>query len=634
MSHRFIGQRSARPPGTGARATGPVLAALAAGTLLALPAGAHAQSPAGATRSGAAPATLAPVVVTATRQPTRVDEQLGEVTIIDRADIERAAGRTLPELLALQPGVQMNATGGRGSVSGVFLRGMETRHTLVLVDGVRYGSATLGTPNLDNLPLELIERIEIVRGPLSGLYGSDAVAGVIQIFTRRGEQGFFPNATATIGSNRLSELGVGFRAGSGPWDLALQVQGTETEGFSATNSRVPFGNFNPDRDGFRQTSGSLNAGYRFNADWRARASVLRSESTAGFDDGLGANARRKLVTDVATLGLEGRVTQSWQTALRVARSEDVTDGQTAAAAFNLGRFSTRQTQVGWENRIATPVGSLLLLTETLEQSVSRPGTPYRVTSRNIDSVAAGLNGTSGAHVWQGNVRRDRNSQFGGQDTGSLGYGYNVTQQLRIAASAGTSFVAPSFNQLYFPGFGNPLLQPEEGRHNELSVRYADHGHELRIAQFQNRIRGFITPGPLPVNIPSSSIDGWTVTYGGRIGAWTLGATLETVDPRDNATQRLLPRRARNTAKLNADVELGQWRLGTSVLAVDRRFENTANTIEMGAFLLVDLRADRRITRGWTLGLRVNNATDRNYETAFGYLQPRREFFLTLRYAPG
>ncbi len=605
-------------------------AAVLAALLAVLPAAVRAQA---APVTARAPTTLSPVVITATRQPARVDEQLGEVTVLERTEIERAAGRTLPELLAQQPGIQMNATGGRGQVSGVFLRGMEARHTLVLIDGVRYGSATLGTPPLDNLPLDQIERIEIVRGPLSGLYGSDAVAGVIQIFTRRGQQGFAPVASATIGSNRFSELGAGFRAGSESWDLAAHAQGTETTGFSATNSNVPFGNFNPDRDGFRQTSGSLAAGYRFNADWRARASVLRAQSTAGFDDGPGSDARRRLISDVATLAVEGRVFPAWQTALRAARSQDVTDGITAASSFNLGRFTTRQDQLGWENRFVTPLGSLLVLAERLEQTVSRPGAPYQVGSRAIDSVAAGLTGGLGAHVWQANVRHDRNSQFGTQDTGSVGYGYDLTPRLRVAASAGTSFVAPSFNQLYFPGFGNPLLQPEEGRHNELSVRYASGGHELRVAQFQNRIRGFITPGPLPQNIPSSSIDGVTATWSGQLGPWALGATVESVEPLNNVTQRLLPRRARNTAKASADVALGAWRLGASVLAVDRRFENTANTVALGGFMVADLRADRTLSRDWTLGLRVNNATNRTYETAFGYAQPQREFYLTLRYAP-
>ena len=126
------------------------------------------------------------VIVTATRVPVPVNQLVAEVTVIDRAAIERSEGRTLVELLAQQPGLQFASNGGLGKTATLFIRGLEGRHTLLLVDGVRLGSATVGTPSLDNLPLEAVERIEIVRGPMSAVYGSGAFGGVIQVFTRQG----------------------------------------------------------------------------------------------------------------------------------------------------------------------------------------------------------------------------------------------------------------------------------------------------------------------------------------------------------------------------------------------------------------------------------------------------------------
>jgi vitamin B12 transporter len=191
------------------------------------------------------------VVVTATRTPQRVDQALAQVTVIDRVRIEAAAGRTLAELLASESGLQSWSNGGLGKAASVSMRGLESRHTLLLIDGVRYGSATLGTPSWDNIPLDAIERIEIVRGPMSGLYGSEAVGGVIQIFTRRGQQGFHPEFAAALGSRSYGELAAGARFGSGLVDGSLRLQHRRTDGFSATNPKLP-SNYNPDDDGFDQ----------------------------------------------------------------------------------------------------------------------------------------------------------------------------------------------------------------------------------------------------------------------------------------------------------------------------------------------------------------------------------------------
>ena len=618
--------RPRRPPRRSA-------ASLLAATASALVPSVHAQE------TTAAPANrLDAVTVTATRTPTRVDRNLADVTVIDRAQIEQAAGRTLPELLAQQPGVQSTANGGLGKSASVFLRGLEARHTLLLIDGVRYGSATLGTPTWENLPLELIERIEIVRGPASGLYGTDAVGGVVQIFTRRGADGVKLDAHATAGSDRYGQLGAGVRFGAGDFDGSASVLRTTTRGFSATNDRVPFGSFNPDRDGFGQTSGALRLGWRVGGGWRLDASALRSEGTTRIDDGPGADARAALRSEVLSVAAEGPVTAAWRSRLRVARSADDYETLASASKFaTLGTTGTVQRQYAWENTFATPAGSALLLAERLEQSVARPGTPYDVSERRNNAVAAGLSGSAGRHSWQANARHDRNSQFGSHTTGTLAYGIALSTAWRAAASYGTSFVAPSFNQLYFPGFGNPDLQPEEGRHGELSLRWAGAGQSLRAAYFDNRIRGYIPSGPLPANVPRVRVDGVSLAWQAQLRDWTLGASAEHLDPRNDTEGSpnfgmQLPRRAKNSAKALADLAWGQWRFGGTLVAFDERYDDPANKVRLGGYATLDLRADWRPAPGWTLGLRLNNLANRAYETAYGYNQPGRQAFVTLRYS--
>lgn len=578
------------------------------------------------------------LVVTGTRTPQRIDQALAEVTVIDRAQIEAAAGRTLPELLAREAGVQFSSNGGLGKSSSVSLRGLEARHTLLLIDGVRYGSATLGTPTFENLPVDAIERIEIVRGPLSGLYGSDAVGGVIQIFTRKGAAGFKPDAAATVGSHRYADAAAGLRFGAGDVDAAVRAQHVRQRGVSATNERVPFDSFNPDDDGFRQSSVSAHSAVVLGA-WRAEASLLTSRGRNQYDDGLGADTRSALRSEVFAVNAGGPVVGDWRSSVRVARSRDEDNTLASASEFTpLGAITTVQNQLAWENTVSTPLGAALALAERVQQKVSRPGEPFAVSERIVNAVALGLNGQAGAHGWQANLRHDRSSQFGNQNTGALAYGLEIAPGVRVAASHGASFVAPSFNQLYFPEFGNPDLQPERGRQSEFSLRWRFDGGGARLAYFDNRIRGYISSGPQPTNIPRTRIDGISGSVDAAAGAWTLSTSFDLVNPiNDSAGSpnfgKLLPRRASESARIAADWRGGAWTLGGTLAAHGGRFDDAANTNRLDGHAVLDLRADWRLAADWRLGLTLNNAFGKRYETALGYNQPGREAFVGLRWAP-
>lgn len=600
------------------------LAVLPLAVLAAFPA--HAQS----AHTGS---TLNETVVTANRVETRTSELTSEVIVVDREAIENSAGRTLIEVLARTASVQLSSNGGRGQTSGVFIRGTESRHTVLLIDGVRYGSVTAGTPIWDNIPLEMIERIEVVKGPASAMYGSDAAGGVIQIFTRRGQQGFFPHASLTLGSEGHHEVAAGLRGGQGDVSYSLNVQDLAEKGFSATNPAVPFGSYNPDRDGFDQRSVSGSVDWRFTPGWKFSATGLQSEGTVQFDDGPGADTRSRLRSSNLSLGIEGQLTSQWKSRLTYGRSVDRINALTSASPWNLpGLFETTQDQWTWQNEVATPVGLLVAGLESLQQSVDS-STPYDVTQRRVHSVFAGLTGNAGAHSWQLNARGDKNSQFGNNTTGYAGYGYQIAPQWRVHGAYGTSFVAPSFNQLYWPGFGSPTLQPEKGKNAEVGVTWTAGDHSVKLIHFDNRIRGYITPGTAPTNVPRARIDGWTLGYEGRAGALALRASVDALDPRNEQTGLRLQRRAKTQVNLGADYTVGAWTLGGSVLHAGNRFEDAANTTPLAAYTTVDLSVRYALNRDWSLQANINNLTDRQYETALGYNQPGRGVFLTLRWQP-
>ncbi|MFT3720730.1 TonB-dependent receptor domain-containing protein [Pseudorhodoferax sp.] len=576
------------------------------------------------------PATLDEIVVTATRGATRADALVSDVVVIDGAQIEHSTARTLPELLAREAGLQMAANGGAGKTSSVFIRGTEARHTILLIDGVRYGSATAGTPVWDAVPLDAIERIEVLKGPASSLYGSEGVGGVVQIFTKKGRAGFHPYASATLGSEKHRELSAGVGGGQGALTYALGLRQQREDSFSATNERVAFGNYNPDRDPYRQDSVNGSLGLQLDGGWRADANFLYSDGLTHLDDGPGRDARTTVRSVVLGAGLTGRVLPAWQTELRFGHSADTSNA--VEASWLPSDFKTTQNQWTWQNNVDTPVGVVLAGVERREQKVAG-STDYTVKDRSITGLFAGLNGSAGAHSWQVNGRHDDNSQFGSANTWFAGYGYQITPAWRVHASRGTSFVAPSFNQLYYPGFGNPLLEPERGRNTDLGVTWSAGGHEVKLVRFDNKIRGYITSGTNPTNVPRSRIEGWTLGYAGSAGPLTLRASLDLLDPRNEVSDRVLQRRAKRQATLGADYAAGAWTFGGTLLAASHRFDDAANTQRLGGYATLDLYADYAFAKDWSVRGKVNNLFDRDYETARGYNQPGRGVFVTLRWQP-
>ena len=575
---------------------------------------------------------LKETVISASRTPTRIDEVISDVTIVTRTEIEKYVGRTLPELLSRVAGVQFSANGGLGKSSSISIRGSEARHTIFLIDGVRYGSATTGTPVWDNIPVDMIERIEILKGPASALYGSDAVGGVVQVFMRKGQAGFKPYAAVTLGSESHAQLATGFTGGAGDVSYALSVQKTREAGFSATNSKVGVATFNPDRDGFEQKSFSTSIAYQINPSLKLDAGLVYADSVNRSDDGPNLDTRYSTITNVAHLGVEASVLPGWKTQLRYNYSSDTSRAIVAAPANLPGLFKTIQGQVSWQNDIDTPLGVALVGIENLKQNVEST-TRYAITQRDVLSFFGGLNGSTDRHAWQVNMRRDFNSQFGSNTTGLAGYGFSVTPQWRVNASYGTSFVAPSFNQLYFPGFGNSNLQPEKGSNSDFGITWSDAGHSVKFVKYDNRIRGFISSSTLPVNIPQARIDGVTLSYAGTFDRLTLRASADALNPRNELTGKRLPRRSSSQLRAAADYTVGAWTFGGALLRTGESFSDVNNTQKLDGYSVGDVYADYRFSKDWNVQAKINNVTAKVYETILGYNQPGRGVFVTLRWQP-
>lgn len=589
---------------------------------------------------------LETIVVTANRLPTRINDALVDVSVIDGERLRLFSGRSLADVLADLPGVQFASNGGLGKSGSVYIRGGESRHTLLLIDGVRYGSATLGQPTLTNLPIEQVERIEVVRGPLSALYGSDAAAGVIQVFTKRGkDEGVHPTLSATYGSDDYWRGQLSVYGKTGEWDYSAGAQTQATRGFSATNDRAPFGNFNPDRDGFDQSSARFSVGYQLQPNLRVEANGLQSKGRSNFDDGIDPvrpdlNARTKLFSEVLGARVSAQLQPGWTIIGSVGRSVDVDEVDRAVNDYMIGRFETEQTQYSLESRTQVALGRVLVQAEQVQQAVDVAGMSYAQNKRTIDALGVGWVGQHQGHNWQVNLRRDQNSQFGGENTGVVGYGYQLLPSFRLAGTVGSSFVVPSFNALYYPVFGKPGLLPERGVNREISLNFDGEQSDWRLGIFDNRIRGFIESTMTSVsNIPRAHLRGLSVSgsstlalsSGNLIGHWSY----DSLDATAN-TGKKLPLRADQSVSARLDWQLDQQHTYfVAVRANDGVFSESTNldSKRLPGYAVWNVGAQWKVRKNWQMSIRIDNLSDKPIQNAMGYNQPRRKAYLTVSFEP-
>ena len=529
--------------------------------------------------------------------------------------------------------MEIATNGGPASTSAVFLRGANNAQTLVLIDGVRVASSTSGAAAYEAIPVDQIERIEILRGPASSLYGADAIGGVIQIFTRRGEQTAARfNASAGYGTYDTSKLTAGVTGGSGPWTYALQLGAARSNGFNAIGNPANF-SYNPDRDGYKNANVSASGSWRITDEHEVSAQFFRNRLNAQFDAGLDFDDRTITTVESYALAARDRWTPVWTSWLQAAVGSDDSDTE---AGFGDSRFHTRQRQFTWQNDLTLPLGSLQLLAERREEQVTSD-VAFPVTERTTNSVGAFYQLRSDAQTAEANVRYDHSSQFGGRTTGTLAYGYRFSPMWRATVSAGTAFKAPTFNDLYFPGFSNPDLVPEKSRNVEAGLYYGDSNQQARIVIYRNRVDDLIVFvcdenfACAPQNVAKATLEGITLGYEKNWDELTLKASLDLQRPEDDATGALLPRRAKRHGALVLARSFGAWRIGVEETASSQRFDDAANTRKMGGYALTNLTVEYAVAKAWTLFARVNNVFDKHYELAADYNTPGFNVFAGVRF---
>ncbi len=578
------------------------------------------------------------VVVTASRMPQRAHDVIADTTVIHAEEIARSGAGSVADILQRQRGIEITRNGGPGASTDVYLRGSNANQVVVLLDGVRVGSSTSGTAAWNAIPLSAIERIEIVYGPLTTLYGADAIGGVIQVFTRKGEGGPVVTASLGAGSNATRAAASTVSGSGGGLRYAFTAGYEDADGFSST--RPGASGFNPDEDGYRRRSANGQLSYTVAPGLEVGAQLLHSALRAQYDSGAASyDTHNEQELNTAAVHASSQVSANWRSTLQYAASRDQLGSFTNATASGRSQIETRQDELTWQNAIAIGADTLQLLyshrKEDVESSSSRALTRARITN----SYAAAYSARRGAHLLDLSARHDR-SVYGNKNTGAAGYGIELGNGLRATASIGTSFRAPTFNELYYPGYGLETNKPEKGRNREAGLHYDAGRVQLDASYYRNRLTDMIvssTPcpgtgiGSCAYNVNEAKLEGVTLAARTRLAAINLRGSLDWQDPTDETTGKQLLRRSKKHAKFAADTSFGPVKTGAELQLSGRRFNDAANLRPLGGYGLLNLYTSWQVTPDLSLLVRLNNVTDKQYELARFYGTSGRTWFAALRY---
>ena len=595
---------------------------------------------------------LPDTLISANRQVEARNDSSAANTVFTHDDIDRLQPSSVTDLLQRVPGVQVAQSGGRGSVPGIYIRGTSSAQTLVLVDGQRIGSSSSGDSNLQHLNIQQIERVEVLRGSRSVIYGSDAIGGVIQIFTRRSaEQGLQPRLHLGVGSHQTWERSIGLSGGDQQTRFSLGASLDDTAGSNRTHESYAS---DRDDDAYRNQSLSLSLSHAFNDDWEAGLNLLDNRGKSEFDNPFGRfdsstfeSFPQKPYSEFAVSSfssyVDGRINEAWKSRLELGHSENrektfdkLSDERTV--------FNTYRDSVNWQNDLTLDERNSLIVGGDWYQDRVNSSTAFAEDSRWNRAAFVQHRFKADSFSTELGLRRDQNQQFGGQNSwsGTLTLPLNADNDVLLTYSEG--FRAPTFNDLYYPDFSNPDLKPETSKSYELQWRsQLSESTRLETSLYRTDLEDAIIFGSnsRPQNVASARINGFEATLQQELFGWQSNLGLAIIDPRDRDTGHTLARRARRTLSLDLDRQFDRLGLGASWQAVSCSYDDLANQQRLGGYALLGLRSNWALTREVRLELKVDNLLDKSYSRVlyshdgaqYGYREQGRAWMFGVTWTP-
>ncbi len=566
------------------------------------------------------------LVVTPSRMVETLSDSLASVSVISREDIELSVAEDLFELLRLQPGVDIVRSGGPGAQTSVFLRGSNSNHVLVLIDGVRVSSANTGAYVWEQLPLNQIERVEIVRGPRGSLYGSDSIGGVIQVFTRSSPD---PYARVTGGSYDTAEIEGGLGYESENTRISVNAGYRHVDGFSAQN---PNGfSYHPDDDGYKNANlGIKGSTQSSHGSWQY--SFLGLDGKSEFDQGV-SDTRQY----IASLGFDASFSADWDYQLLGGYTKEKLHSD--FEFFTTG-FKSKRFELSWQNQYNTGQDSQLSFGLDYYHENGQSRDTWDESRNNTGAFASYDHFFNRLHLQLGG-RYDDNSRFGNKFTGQAALGYDIGEDWQVLGSYGSAYRGPNLNEQFSPGFGglfagNPDLDPESSRSGELGLRWQhDTIGMFSASAYRTDVNDLIAfNGELfqAINIDKARLKGIELEYSFSRTHWELNANATFQDNKNRSTGESLLRRPdqKGSITLNYHFTKGSW-LGVDWFYSGKRKDFGGITLD--SYNLLNLRAGWVFSPAWQLELRGDNLTDNNYQPAYGFNTAGRSLYVSLAWKP-
>ncbi|AZF02158.1 Outer membrane vitamin B12 receptor BtuB [Pseudomonas orientalis] len=576
---------------------------------------------------------LSDVVISANRQVQARNDSSAANSVFTRADIDRLQPSSVTDLLSRVPGVQVAPTGGRGSLPGIYIRGTKSAQSLVLVDSQRIANTTSGDSGLQYLNVDQIERVEVLRGSRSVIYGSDAIGGVIQVFTRRNaEQGLQPRLKLGVGSHQTWERSLGLSGGDEQTRFNLGASLDETAGINSTHQSFPS---DGDHDAYRNQSLSLNLSHSFNNALELGFNLLDNRGKSEYDNSFGRydfatgqSFGQKPYTDYTVSSASGYVdatfSEGWQSRLELGHSEN-RDTKRDTLSDDFSVFNTYRDSVNWQNDLTLNERNSLIVGGDWYQDRFHGSTTFTEDSRWNRAAFV-------QHRFHGEwfstelgLRRDQNQQFGGQNSwsGTLTVPVNPDNDVLLSYSEGLR--APTFNDLYYPDtqYSNPNLQPETSKSYEVQWRsQLAASTRLEASLYRTNLSdAIILDGGKPQNVASARINGVEAALKQELFGWRGNLGVSLIDPRDRDSGHTLARRARRTLNLDVDRQFDKLGVGASWQAISNSYDDEANRHRLGGYALLGLRSSWALNHEVLLSLKVDNVLDKSYARAkYSYLE--------------
>ena len=553
------------------------------------------------------------IIVTANRTANTVDETIAPVTIITRKDIDRLQAQSVVDVLRSTPGIDVKTNGGLGSGTSIFMRGTNSDHVLVLVDGVPYGSATLGTTPFQYIPVSQIERIEVVRGPQSSLYGSSAIGGIIQIFTNKETRGQSFYADTGYGSDDTVEANAGFGYGNETSSFNIGVGYIDSNGYNFLGSTFP----DTDNDGFDNTSLTLNGSHQFTDNFKLSGSYLLADGENEYDGYSYKKTRTKFKQEAASIVADININDIWSTQLLIGQSKDEEDNYLSSTYEST--FDTKKDNFSWKNDFIIRDKDILTVgLDYLDESVDST-TDFDKDSRWTKGVFTQYQYYGEVFDIKGAWRYDDNQQFGSHNTGNVGLGFDLDEYIRITVNYGKAYKAPTFNDLYYPDVGyfkgNSGLKPETSESFDFGLSGEFKSVNWSANFYTTSIRNLIEyQYPTMENIDKANIDGIELSLGTQLFGWNIQGNFSHTNPKNDETGNYLTNRSRDTFRLDMDSQYKNFTYGASVIAASKRYLDTNNDNTLAGYGIMNIRGAWALTKNWTIKAKVDNLFDKEYAT--------------------